>query len=190
MGLAGISYLKNCPSSNSRFIIGVDVKVTVKMPQLHVTNGKGMGSNKKELFMKYIDKKKLHIYIPTLFFFTVVQGITMELHMRKMIFCLACLFGLGLIITSCNDGTTSVAYEGTWEGRTQQQGFTITHILELDAAGTFVNRTRVMGITNTIASGTYSISGNTITFVSSGQSSNGTISGGTIVWGGITYSKI
>lgn|GEM_PF-4246899 len=99
-------------------------------------------------------------------------------------------FGLGLIITSCNDGTTSVAYEGTWEGRTQQQGFTITHILELDAAGTFVNRTRVMGVTNTIASGTYSISGNTITFVSSGQSSNGTISGGTIVWGGITYSKI
>ena len=115
--------------------------------------------------------------------------------MRKMVLCLVCVLGFGLALTSCDNNTPSITLEGIWETAPPvQMGFTATHILEFDAAGTFVYSMRATftGITTAVTSGTYSISGNTITFVLEQDTVIGTISNDTltITWGAHTFTKV
>ena len=97
---------------------------------------------------------------------------------------MVCLFGFGLMLTSCDNGTTNGSgVVGTWVGQYQVEGLTILFTYELRPNFTFICISFVPTIGTTIeASGTYSVTGDTITFrFGSGGTDTGTISGNTIV---------
>ena len=106
---------------------------------------------------------------------------------------LVCLFTLGLGLVSCDSGggsgssggggSTSVV--GKWTATETEEGITAIITLDFRANSTYILSVTVMGYTETIESGTYSVSGNKITLSSpDGESSTGTINGNKMTFTG------
>jgi len=105
----------------------------------------------------------------------------------KGLFLGVCLLGFGLLLASCDNGITDNSaggVVGTWAGQYQFDGMTVLVTWELRPDLTVTTREFVPALGFTIeVSGTYSVSGNTITVRSDyGYTQNGTISGNTIIF--------
>jgi len=107
--------------------------------------------------------------------------------MKKAACLFACLLGLGLFLTSCNNGTTDDQIVGRWE--CDVMGY--IYRIDFEADNTYKS-VKIIIITYSDESGTYSVSGNTITFNSTTpiKTSTGTVSGNTITWKGYTFTKV
>jgi len=95
---------------------------------------------------------------------------------------------IGFMFAACEEESTGDVLNGTtWRGSYTYQGATVTNILTFNSPN--LTMTTTVGTQTQSFSGTYSISGSTVTITMDGQSGSGTISGNTLVLGNVTYTK-
>ena len=97
---------------------------------------------------------------------------------------MVCLLGFGLLLTSCDNGTTSSAgggVVGTWVGQQVEDGILIivTIVFRPDFTFTQTGFLPALGMTLE-SSGTYSVTGNIVTFTYIGGTMHGHISTATV----------
>ena len=107
---------------------------------------------------------------------------------------ISCDTGGGISFMNANDGSdgyssSSSSVAGTYTAQESEMGYTVTYRLVLNPDSTYIVSYTIMGYTEIVEIGTYSVSGNTITFYFDGGTDTGTISGNTIQYDYLILTK-
>ena len=113
---------------------------------------------------------------------------------RVLFLMMVCLLGFGLLLISCDNGTTSSGgggVVGTWVGQHVEEGilFIFTIVFRPDFTFTMTMFAPAVGMTIE-DSGTFSVTGNTVTFtyiggINHGLTDTAIVTGNTMIYEGI-----